>query len=80
MSGIPMFQPARVVAARFQPAVLRLIRDVIAAAHHEGKWVRLCGELAGEPVAIPILLGLGLAEFRMAGEVMKVVINPQLMG
>jgi phosphoenolpyruvate-protein phosphotransferase len=53
------------LASGFQPAVLRLIRDVIAAAHREGKWVGLCGELAGEPVAIPILLGLGLDEFSM---------------
>ena len=49
----------------FFPAVLRLIRDVIKAAHAEGKWVGMCGELAGEPLAAPILLGLGLDEFSM---------------
>jgi phosphoenolpyruvate-protein phosphotransferase len=49
----------------FYPAVLRLIRDVIKAAHAEGKWVGMCGELAGEPLAAPILLGLGLDEFSM---------------
>lgn len=49
----------------FYPAVLRLIRDVIIAAHAEGKWVGMCGELAGEPLAAPILLGLGLDEFSM---------------
>ena len=38
---------------------------VIDAAHKEGKWVGMCGELAGEPVATPILLGLGLDEFSM---------------
>ncbi len=53
------------LASGFQPAVLRLVRDVIAAAHARGKWVGLCGELAGEPLAIPILLGLGLDEFSM---------------
>jgi phosphotransferase system enzyme I (PtsI) len=49
----------------FYPAVLRLIREVIKAAHAEGKWVGMCGELAGEPLAAPILLGLGLDEFSM---------------
>jgi phosphotransferase system enzyme I (PtsI) len=43
-----------------------LVNDVIKAAHAKGKWVGMCGELAGEPLAIPILLGLGLDEFSMA--------------
>jgi phosphocarrier protein FPr len=47
------------------PAVLRLIRRVIEAAHEAGKWVGLCGELAGRRRAIPVLLGLGLDEFSM---------------
>jgi len=53
------------LASGFQPAVLHLVRDVIAAAHAQGKWVGVCGELAGEPLAVPILLGLELDEFSM---------------
>jgi len=49
----------------FYPAVLRLVREVIRAAHKAGKWVGMCGELAGEPLALPILLGLELDEFSM---------------
>jgi phosphoenolpyruvate-protein kinase (PTS system EI component) len=53
------------LADALHPAVLHLIADVIAAAHQHGRWVGVCGELAGDPVAIPILLGLGLDEFSM---------------
>jgi phosphoenolpyruvate-protein kinase (PTS system EI component) len=48
-----------------EPAVLRLVNMVIEAAHAQDIWVGMCGELAGEPLAIPILLGLGLDEFSM---------------
>ncbi|MBP3961485.1 phosphoenolpyruvate--protein phosphotransferase [Paenibacillus lignilyticus] len=48
------------------PAVLRLIEMVIRAAHREKKWVGMCGEMAGQPVALPILLGMGLDEFSMS--------------
>jgi phosphotransferase system enzyme I (PtsI) len=56
------------VAGLFQPlhpAVLRLIKQTIDAAHSKGKWVGMCGELAGMTKAIPILLGFGLDEFSM---------------
>ncbi|WJQ81545.1 phosphoenolpyruvate--protein phosphotransferase [Brevibacillus brevis] len=50
----------------YHPAILRLVNQVIKAAHQEGKWVGMCGEMAGEELAIPILLGLGLDEFSMS--------------
>ena len=56
------------VSALYQPlhpAVLRLIKETIDLAHAKGKWVGMCGELAGMQKAIPILLGLGLDEFSM---------------
>jgi phosphotransferase system enzyme I (PtsI) len=48
------------------PAILRLIKHVIEAAHREGRWVGMCGEMAGDPRAIPLLLGMGLDEFSMS--------------
>lgn len=48
------------------PAVLQLIGRVITAAHANGKWVGMCGEMAGQKHALPILLGLGLDEFSMS--------------
>ena len=56
------------VSALYQPlhpSVLRLIQQAIQLAHARGKWVGMCGELAGMAKAIPILLGLGLDEFSM---------------
>jgi phosphoenolpyruvate-protein phosphotransferase (PTS system enzyme I) len=50
----------------YHPAILRLISNVIDAAHKEGKWAGMCGEMAGDAIAIPILLGLGLDEFSMS--------------
>jgi len=50
----------------YHPSILRLVSMVIDAAHKEGKWAGMCGEMAGDPIAIPILLGLGLDEFSMS--------------
>ncbi|MFP7223881.1 phosphoenolpyruvate--protein phosphotransferase [Priestia filamentosa] len=50
----------------YNPAILRLVKIVIDAAHKEGKWAGMCGEMAGDKIAIPILLGLGLDEFSMS--------------
>ncbi|MGH8246509.1 MAG: phosphoenolpyruvate--protein phosphotransferase [Gammaproteobacteria bacterium] len=47
------------------PSVLRLVDMVIRAAHAAGLWAGMCGEMAGDPAAIPVLLGLGLDEFSM---------------
>lgn len=54
------------LADPFQPAVIRLIRRVIEAAAREGRWVGMCGEMAGTPLAIPLLAGMGLHEFSMS--------------
>lgn len=49
------------------PAILRLVKNVIEASHaHEGKFTGMCGEMAGDPVAALLLLGLGLDEFSMS--------------
>ncbi|SFA89684.1 phosphoenolpyruvate--protein phosphotransferase [Lentibacillus halodurans] len=50
----------------YHPAILNLISTVIEAAHAEDKWVGMCGEMAGDSIAIPALLGLGLDEFSMS--------------
>jgi len=55
------------LADPFDPGVLNLISRTIDAAHEAGKWAGMCGEMAGDPRALPLLLGLGLDEFSMAG-------------
>ena len=56
----------------YNPAILTLLKHVIDSAHAEGKWVGMCGEMAGDQTAVPLLLGLGLDEFSMsASSVLK---------
>lgn len=50
----------------YNPSILRLIKNVIDASHKEGKWTGMCGEMAGDETAIPLLLGMGLDEFSMS--------------
>ncbi|GET12466.1 phosphoenolpyruvate-protein phosphotransferase [Ligilactobacillus agilis] len=50
----------------YNPSILRLVKRVIDASHAEGKWTGMCGEMAGDQVAVPLLAGLGLDEFSMS--------------
>ncbi|MGM0123842.1 phosphoenolpyruvate-protein phosphotransferase [Enterococcus sp. AZ194] len=50
----------------YNPSILRLLKNVIDAAHAEGKWAGMCGEMAGDQIAVPLLMGLGLDEFSMS--------------
>ena len=50
----------------YNPSILRLINNVIKAAHAEGKWAGMCGEMAGDQTAVPLLMGMGLDEFSMS--------------
>jgi phosphoenolpyruvate-protein phosphotransferase (PTS system enzyme I) len=51
--------------AAHHPAILRLIDQAARAVHQQGKWLGLCGEMGGDPVALPLLLGLGVHELSM---------------
>ncbi|HEX4647748.1 MAG TPA: phosphoenolpyruvate--protein phosphotransferase [Steroidobacteraceae bacterium] len=57
--GHPKLAP---LADALHPAVLRLISFTVEAAHRHGKWVGVCGGLAAEPIAVPVLLGIGVDE------------------
>ena len=61
------------LASAFQPAVLRNVRDAAEAAHAAGIWIGMCGELAGNPLATPVLMGLGLDELSMSAPAIPAV-------
>ncbi|XEC95660.1 phosphoenolpyruvate--protein phosphotransferase [Paenibacillus tarimensis] len=50
----------------FHPSVIRLIKQVIDASNRHGKWTGMCGSMAGDPLAAPLLIGLGLHEWSMS--------------
>ncbi|MDN6162211.1 MAG: phosphoenolpyruvate--protein phosphotransferase, partial [Atopostipes sp.] len=50
----------------YSPSILRLVKNVIDASHAEGKWTGMCGEMAGDQTAVPLLVGMGLDEFSMS--------------
>lgn len=50
----------------YNPSILRLVKRIIDAAHAEGKWAGMCGEAAGDPIMVPLLLGMGLDEYSMS--------------
>jgi phosphotransferase system enzyme I (PtsI) len=59
----PLYQP-------FHPAVLRMIKTVIDAGHKQNVWVGMCGEMAGDPLATVLLMGIGLDEFSVIPSVL----------
>jgi phosphotransferase system enzyme I (PtsI) len=61
-----MYQP-------LHPAVMRMVRHVVQIAHLAGIPVAMCGEMAGDPLYIPVLLGLGVEEFSMNAMAIPVV-------
>src|SRR5206468_3773266 len=48
------------------PSILRLVRIVVEAAHNNNIWVGLCGEMAGEPLYVPLLVGMGIDELSIS--------------
>lgn len=55
------------------PAIIRLIKNTIDAGHRQGIWTGICGEMAGNPVMVPLLIGLGVDEFSVSSSLVPVV-------
>ncbi|MDR1794344.1 MAG: phosphoenolpyruvate--protein phosphotransferase [Erysipelotrichaceae bacterium] len=66
MAADRMSEPVSYLYQPLNPSILRLVKLAIDGAHKEGKWCGMCGEMAGDPTAVPVLLGLGLDEFSMS--------------
>ena len=66
MAADRMSQPVSYLYQPLNPSILRLVKMTIDGAHKNGKWCGMCGEMAGDELAAPILLGLGLDEFSMS--------------
>lgn len=66
MAADRMNQTVSYLYQPYNPSILNLIKLTIDGAHKHGKWVGMCGEMAGEQLAVPVLLGLGLDEFSMS--------------
>ncbi len=66
MAADRMSQPVSYLYQPLNPSILRLVKMTIDGAHKNGKWCGMCGEMAGDETAAPVLLGLGLDEFSMS--------------
>lgn len=66
MAADRMSQNVSYLYQPLNPSVLRLIKSAIDGAHKYGRWCGMCGEMAGDEIAAPVLLGLGLDEFSMS--------------
>lgn len=66
-------QKIRYLYDHFNPAVIKLIYQIITAAHTHGKWVGMCGEMASDPLATALLLEMGLDEFSMSSPTIPII-------
>lgn len=66
MAADRMNQKVSYLYQPYNPSILRLVKMAIDGAHSQNKWCGMCGEMAGEEMAVPVLLGLGLDEFSMS--------------